>query len=134
MVSKSKSINREKTGIILAILSLVLYLVVDYFRPQLVSVAFCLPISLTLNTAFYLFAFPLKIIIGAVSLKLAGENKNHIVYYILSYIIAIILYIISVRLFYIKSITECLYLIISIPILEFHFLIALTLRKRLEKI
>jgi hypothetical protein len=88
---------------------------------------------LTKNTAFYLFAFPLKISIGAVSLFIAGEKFPQIRTYVLSYILAIFLYVICIRFFYVKAFAECLYYLVNVPILEFHFLIALTLRNRVER-
>ena len=133
MVSKGKSFKRENLSIGLAIVSLALYIVVDYYKPDFVVIGHEISSLLTKNTAFYLFAFPLKISIGAVSLFIAGEKFPQIRTYIFSYLFAILLYVISIRLFYVKAFTECLYYLVNVPILEFHFLIALTLRNRIQR-
>ena len=133
MVSKGKSFKRENLSIGLAIISLALYIVVDYYKADFVAIGLEISSLFTKNTAFYLFAFPLKISIGAISLFIAGEKFPQIRAYVLSYLLAILLYIISIRLFYVKAFAECLYYLVNVPILEFHFLIALTLRNRVER-
>jgi len=131
MVSESKSKKRETISIFLALISLALYILVDYFKADFVALSAHYPFKVSKNIAFYIFAFPLKISIGAISLFIAGEKYPAVRSYVFSYFLCIFLYFISLRLFYVKAITECLYYLINVPILEFHFLIALTLKNRL---
>ena len=131
MVSESKSKKRETISIFLALISLALYILVDYFKTDFVALSAHYPFKVSKNIAFYIFAFPLKITIGAISLKIAGEKFTQIKNYVFSYLICIFLYIFSIRIFYVKAFTECLYYLVNVPILEFHFLIALTLKNRL---
>lgn len=133
MVSKSKSFKRENLSIALAIASLALYILVDFHKKDFIAICSNLPWKLTDNVAFYAFAFPIKISIGALSLKIAGEKNTQIRTYLFTYLGAILLYIISIRLFYVKAFTECLYYIVNVPILEFHFLIALTLKNKINR-
>jgi len=131
MVSESKSKKRETISIFLALISLALYILVDYFKSDFVALSAHYPFKVSSNIAFYIFAFPLKISIGALSLKIAGEKSPQIRSYLFSYFVCILLYFISLRFFYVKAITECLYYLVNVPILEFHFLIALTLKNKL---